>query len=199
MKTFLMALALLLAAGIPALAMGGTAGASHVKVDIEGPTEIAAGQTADVSAALTSADTGVPVAGAKVTFLLETSFAGVNGQAVLGETVTGKDGVAKLEYTPRSAGEHRIVVRYLAPGSNEPEEASWSHQVVAPSQQLYRSTAGVQIPGLNSWLLMAAVSAVWAILLSVAVRVIAIARAGVEAEAKPVGSFRFRQQVHEGR
>lgn len=199
MKTLLIALALSLAAGVSALAMSGTAGASHVKVEIEAPTQIAAGQTADVRAVFTSAGTGAPVAGAKVTFLLDTSFAGVSGQAVLGEAVTDKDGVAGIEYTPRSAGEHQIVVRYLAPGSSEPEEASWAHKVAAPGQQLYRSTAGIRIPGLNSWLLMATVSTVWAILLSVAVRVIAIARAGVEAEGKQMSSVRFRQQAPQGR
>jgi uncharacterized membrane protein len=44
--------------------------------------------------------------------------------------------------------------------------------------QLHRSTAGVNIPGLNVWLLIALVTTVWAILLSVALRVIAISRAG---------------------
>jgi len=199
MKTLLIALALSLAAGITALPVSGTAGASHVKVEIQGPPQIAAGQTADLRAVLTTADTGAPVAGAEVTFLLDASFGGVSGQAVLGKAVTDKDGVASIGYTPRSAGEHQIVVRYLAPGSSEPEEATWTQEVAAPGQQLYRSTAGVQIPGLNSWLLMATVSAVWAILLSVAVRVIVIARAGVEAEAKQVGSVRLSQQVSQSR
>jgi hypothetical protein len=47
---------------------------------------------------------------------------------------------------------------------------------------LYRSTAGIQVPGLNVWLIVAVVSTVWLILFSVAVRVIAIARAGDDAD-----------------
>ena len=46
--------------------------------------------------------------------------------------------------------------------------ATWSHDVSGAPHQLYQSTAGVQIPGLNVWVLMAVVATVWAILLSVA-------------------------------
>jgi len=79
-------------------------------------------------------------------------------------------------------------VEYLTPGAGEPEVATWSHDVSGAPHQFYRSTAGVQIPGLNVWVLMGVLAAVWAILLSVAARVIAIAGTGSEAGARASAS-----------
>jgi hypothetical protein len=50
----------------------------------------------------------------------------------------------------------------------------------------------VNIPGLNVWLLMAVVAAVWAILLSVAFRVIAIAHADEAPTMDSAGSVGSR-------
>lgn len=83
-----------------------------------------------------------------------------------------------------SAGEHEIRIQYVLPGDSEPETATASVTLPGVTSQLYQSTAGVQIPGLNVWLLMALVATVWAILLSVALRVIAIAHAD---DAPPTG------------
>jgi hypothetical protein len=54
---------------------------------------------------------------------------------------------------------------------------------VSGGEQLYRSAAGLDVPGLNVGLLMAVLATVWSILLWVAFRLVAIARAGGESRA----------------
>ena len=164
-------------------AFSSTADASHVKLDVVAPSSLTVGNSARVQAVLHSASDDLPIAGATVTFHMEGSFGGVTGDVEIGKAITDENGVALLDYQPRSAGEHRIRIQYLPTSASEPEEVIWSHSVVGADQQLYRSTSGVQVPGVNAWLLMALVAGVWAVLLSVALRVIVIARAGTEAGA----------------
>ncbi len=159
-------------------AFAGTAAASHAMLEVKAVGPLTVGDTVDLRADLHAVDTGEPVVGATVTFYMEASFGGVDGEALLGQAVTGSDGVAVLPFTPRAAGEHQLRVEYLTPDTGEPEEVMWSHTVDGTTGQLYRSTAGVHIPQLNSWLLMALVGTVWAVLLSIALRVVAIAHAG---------------------
>jgi hypothetical protein len=173
-KTVLVAVAV--AGGLFALA--GTASASHVKVEIAAPNEATVGNAVTVQASLRSGDEGLPLANTPVAFYTEASFAGVSGEVELGTAVTDENGVAILRYEPRSAGEHQIRVEYLTPGEAEPETATASVISVAGTSQLHRSTSGVQVPGLNVWLIIALVTAVWSILFSVGIRVVAIARAG---------------------
>ena len=182
MKSMAKVLLLSVALGGAVLGLGRTADASHGKLKVVAPIRLTAGDSAEVQAILRSADDGLPIAAAAVTFYMEASFGGIDGEVELGRAMTDENGAAIISYQPRSEGEHQIRVEYLTPGASEPEEVTWSHSVAGATGQLYRSTAGVQIPGLNVWLLVALVSGVWAILLSVALRVVAIARAGTAAE-----------------
>jgi hypothetical protein len=160
-----------------AFALAGTASASHVVVNIATPHEATVGDAVAVQATLRSADEGLPIANTPVVFSTEGSFAGVSGQVELGRAVTDENGVATLNYVPRSAGDHEIRVQYETPGASEPEVATTSVSV-SGSAQLHQSTAGVRVPGLNSWLIIALVTVVWSILFSVGLRGVAIARAG---------------------
>jgi hypothetical protein len=170
-----------IALGTTLFGLADTASASHVELQIVGPAEVAVGQSVGVQATLRSADDGLPVAGAVVTFYTHASFDGVGSTVELGKAVSGKDGVAVLNYQPRTSGEHEIVVEYLTEGATEPEVATWSHVAAGDGSQMYRSTAGMDVPGLNVWLIIGVVSTVWLILFSVGVRVIAIARADDDA------------------
>jgi hypothetical protein len=76
-----------------------------------------------------------------VTFYMEASFGGVDGEALLGQAVTDSDGVAVLPFQPRSAGEHQLRVEYLTPDTGEPEEVMWSHTVEGTTGHL-SPTAG---------------------------------------------------------
>jgi hypothetical protein len=177
-KVMLVAVAL----GAALFALAGTADASHVSATIIVPDEAAVGRPVEIQAVLKGADDGVPMAGTPVLFFTDASFGGVEGEVQLGQAVTDENGVAALIYEPRSASEHQIRIEYTLPGDSEPETITMSMNVASDGSQLYRSTAGVDIPGLNVWLLIAVVAIVWAILMSVAVRVIAIAHAGRDAE-----------------
>lgn len=177
----------LVALGVAVYALAGTANATHVSAVITVPEEVTVGQPSEIKAALRVADGGAAVAGTAVTFYMSASFGDVEGVVEIGRGVTDENGVATLEYEPRAAGNHEVRVEYVVPGETEPEVASTSISVAGGSQ-LHRSTAGVNIPGLNVWLIIALLTTVWAILLSVAVRVIAIAHAGGDAETVPEGA-----------
>lgn len=177
----------LVALGVAVYALAGTANAIHVSAVITVPEEVTVGQPSEIQAALRAADGGAAVAGTAVTFYMSASFGDVEGVVEIGRGVTDENGVATLEYEPRAAGNHEVRVEYVVPGETEPEVASTSISVAGGSQ-LHRSTAGVNIPGLNVWLIIALLATVWAILLSVAVRVIAIAHAGGDAETVPEGA-----------
>lgn len=179
MKTIaLVAFAGVAALGISALSLADTARAAHVRVDLAVPDQAAIGRPMDVQAHFHSAsDEAIP--NLTVTFHEEVTFGGVTSDVELGRAVTDENGFAALTYEPRTAGTHEIHVRY-AYDNGEEEDAAASITVPAAGEQLYRSTAGVKIPGLNVGLLMALVAAVWTVLLTVALRVIAIARAGSE-------------------
>jgi hypothetical protein len=58
------------------------------------------------------------------------------------------------------------------------EQITTSIAVEGSADQLYVQMAGIQVPGLNSWLIIGLLSVVWGILFFVAVAVIRIARAG---------------------
>lgn len=173
----------LLALGVAALGLAGTASASHVVVDLVVPDQAAIGQPMAILANFHSDADAAPIADMTVIFHEEVTFGGVTSDVELGGAVTDENGVAALTYEPRTAGTHKIHVRYTY-GDGEEEDVATSLNVPATGQQLYRSTAGVKIPGLNVWLLMALIATVWAILLSVAFRVIAIAHDG---ELPPMG------------
>ena len=181
MKYVMKALLVSVVMGAAMFALAGTADATHATLKVVAPTNLTAGDSVDIQAVLNSAHGAEAVPGATISFYMDGSFGGVEGKVLLGQAVTDKDGIAVLNYLPRTAGEHQLHVEYLTPGSSEPEVATWSHDVSGASHQFYQSTAGVQIPGLNVWVLMGVLAAVWAILLSVAARVIAIAGAGSEA------------------
>ena len=177
MKSFIAKVAVIaLIVGGGVLALAGTADASHVVVEILGPQQFEVGVPAALQVALHDAETGLPVANAPVTVYTHAAFEGVTGEVELGMAVTDERGVAVLDYVPRAAGSHELRIEHLAPGGIEHEATSAAISVVG-APQLYRSAAGVQVPGLNVWLIIALVATVWCLLFSVGLRVFAIARA----------------------
>ncbi len=163
-------------------AVGGAAEATHVDLSVAPPEELAVGSPAETQVTLLTADGAAPVAGAVITLFREASFAGTVGEIEVGRAVTDENGVAILGYEPRAAGEHQMRAEYLPPDATEPEETTWSQSVAGTTEQLHQSTAGIQVPGIDVWILMAVLATVWTILLSVALRVVAIARDGREVD-----------------
>jgi hypothetical protein len=183
----LTASATVVALAIAALSLTGTARAAHIRVDLDVPEQAVIGQPMELQAHFHS-ESEAAIADMEVTFHEQVTFGGVTSDLELGRAVTDEDGFAALTYEPRTAGTHDIHVRYTY-ADGEEEDAAASLTVPATGQQLYRSTAGVNIPGLNVWLLMALVATVWAILLSVAFRVIAIAHADASPPMGRAGSI----------
>lgn len=175
--------ALLIAAAVGALtvALAGQAVASHVVVRTAFPTAGTVGKMVSLAMDIHAPD-GAPLSGAMVTFYLHMSFAGVEGEAEIGQALTDDAGIATIRYEPRAAGTHEVRMVYLGDGATTPEELFATFDV-AGGTQLYRSAGGPDIPGINPGLLMLVLGAVWLILLSVSFRLVAIARAGGSTEA----------------
>ena len=166
----------LLAAGAIAVSLAGPALASHVLVQTSTPGEGILGGIVNVPVTLQSPD-GAPLQGTTVIFYLHASFAGVEGEAEIGRAMTDENGVASIAYRPRLAGHHEIRMEFVAPAGGEVEVTSTAIDVTGGGQ-LYRSPAGVDVPGVGVELLMIVLAIVWFILLGVAFRLVAIARAG---------------------
>jgi hypothetical protein len=164
------------AVGVLALALTGPVLASHIHVSATVPNDATLGEMIRLPVALQAED-GAPLQGTTVVFYLHAVFAGVTGEAEIGRAVTDETGVATLVYRPRLAGHHELRMEYVTPGEGTAEEVSTAFDV-SGGEQLYRSAASVEIPGVNGGLLMAVLATVWSILLWVAFRFIAIARAG---------------------
>jgi hypothetical protein len=158
-----------------------TAGDSGVEAEIVVSADPRVGDPADVLVTLTSTTDGSPVTGAQVRILREVTFANVTGIVELAAAATDDEGQAEMTFVPRRAGDQDLVIEYLLPDAEEPASVAKS-LVVAEGGQIYRSEAGVDIPGLGVWIIIAVATAVWVVLIVVAVRVIAIARATGEAE-----------------
>jgi hypothetical protein len=156
--------------------------ASHLVVRTSFPSAATVGESVSLAVSLGTPE-GAPLAGATVTYYLHMSFAGVEGEGVIGRAVTDDDGVAAIHYLPRAAGLHEVRIEYLAPGAETVEEVLGNFDV-AGGTQLVRSAGGVDIPGINPGLLMVVLGTVWLILLSVAFRLVGIARAGGAAEPR---------------
>ncbi len=179
-----MALRVLLSAlvvGAAVFALAKTAVASHLVVEVSASDQLEVGQPAQLQIALRSADGAQHPANVPVTVYTEVSFGGVTGEVELGTALTDANGVAILDFEPRLAGEYELRIEYLHSGDAEPEVAT-AVVTVAGTSQLYQSTSGIQIPGLNVWLIIALVGSVWSILFSVGLRVLAIARASANGE-----------------
>ncbi|OGO51641.1 MAG: hypothetical protein A2V84_01225 [Chloroflexi bacterium RBG_16_70_13] len=159
--------------------IAGPAIASHVEATVTSVGEVSVGETVAIPVALHSRD-GTPLAGTVVTFYLHMAFAGVEGDAEIGQAMTDELGVATLAYRPRLAGHHELRLEYVAAGDGEIESTSTIIEVTG-GVRLVHSPAGVDVPGVGVELLMAVLATVWSILFWVVLRIVAIARAGGQA------------------
>lgn len=165
-----------LAIGAIAWAMAAPAFASHVAASTTVPADGKVGEVLRIAVDLRAQD-GTQLPGTTVTFYLHMAFAGVAGEAEIGQAVTDETGVASLAYRPRLAGHHELRMEYVTPGDGEVEVITTAFDVTG-GEQLYHSAGGIDIPGVDVGLLMAVLALVWSILLWVALRLVSIARAG---------------------
>jgi hypothetical protein len=160
----------------------GAAQAGSAKADRPLPQQPAGlGLPTTIRVVLRSSADGKPVAHTPVVFHTDATFAGVVDEIELGRANTNADGVAMVTFEPHIAGDHEVRVDFEDVGRKV--NLGKVTVSVAGNSQLTRSTAGILIPGLNVWLLVALIAAVWSILLCVAFCVIAIARGGDTSQA----------------
>lgn len=167
------------AVALVAFGIGGTmtAHAAPLRVSIASANAVV-GQPDTLSATLVSPDTGQPLSGINVTFLAHASFGKVNGFVEVGQAATNSQGIASVSYTPRDPGSQAIEVSYV-PTTGAPAQTTTTNiDVSGAASQMYVQTAGIHMPGLNSWLIVALLTIIWGTMLGVGVTVIRIARAG---------------------
>jgi hypothetical protein len=195
MKRLVLIAAGVLTCTVLALGSAATAHASHLLMHVTEPTAALVGQPSELDAAVTSADTGAPVAGVSVTFYAHATFGRVDGFMEIGRAVTNRADVATISFVPRESGTHDIRVDYTGSADTAVEQTTAAVAVDGAAPQMYVQTAGIQVPGLNSWLIMGLLTVVWGTLLFIGVTIVRIARAGrVDglALAVPVGRGRVR-------
>ncbi len=169
-----------LAIAVAGFGPAGTASAAHVVAIVNTSDVFEVGQPGQIQVTLLSENQ--PVANTVITVYTDASFAGVTGDVEIGTTTTNESGIALFEYEPRHASVHELRLEFLAPGDTEPTSTGVTISV-AGAAQLYQSTSGIQIPGLNVWFIIAIISSVWALLFSVGWRVFAIAQAGTDTKS----------------
>ncbi len=180
MKTIsIIAVVTVLAIATASIGPAGTANAAHVVATITTPDLLEVGQPSQFQVTLLSENQ--PVADTVVTAYTDASFGGVTGEVVIATMTTNENGIALFEYEPRHASVHELRLEFRAPGDTEPTSTGITVSVAGASQ-LHQSSAGIQIPGLNVWLIIAIIGGVWTLLFSVGWRVFAIARADTDAQ-----------------
>ncbi|MBI4498676.1 MAG: Ig-like domain-containing protein [Chloroflexi bacterium] len=130
-----------------------------------GPVDIALGNQARLAVRLRNA-AGQPVPGARILFTSPAAFAGAVGEMEIGEAVTDANGTASLDYAFRIEGQNLIIARFLGDGTYQPAEARTTVMVVMPATgqvQLAQRTAGVELPVLGAWTIIAVIGTVWAV------------------------------------
>jgi len=178
MKRFVLTAAGLLTFTVFALGSAAPAHASHLLMRVSEPAAALVGQPSEIDAAVTSADTGAPVAGVSVTFYAHATFARADGFMEIGRAVTNSAGVATISFVPHESGTHDIRVDYAGSADTTTEQAAAAIAVDGAAPQMYVQKAGIQVPGLNSRLIMGLLTIVWGTLLFIGVTIIRIARAG---------------------
>ncbi len=170
-------LPLLLALICLQVATGSALAAQETQVELSLPGEGKVGEEAIVVAVLAEAS-GSPLQGVEVVFYTPAEFANVSGEIEIGQSVTDEQGVASLVYTPRSWGEQTVIVRFAGDSQYSAAESS-AVTLIEPGPQLHQEEAGVDVPGIGVWLLVAVLGVVWTIYLVIAVLLELIARKGV--------------------
>jgi mono/diheme cytochrome c family protein len=170
-----------LAAAVATGALPGVAGAAHLVIEVSGPQEVIVGEELEIGASVHLAD-GTPVPGATVVFFADSFFAGVSGEIRLGSVVTNDLGVATFPLAFSVRGVHRV--RLEVGDGTETQQAGLTIGV-NNGPQIVASEAGVEIPGLGSWLVTLVIASVWAVMILAAFWMMRVSRAHGEGDEVP--------------
>jgi hypothetical protein len=150
-------------------------------LQVSGPVAATIGDTVELTATLTDA-AGEPVADVQLLVVERVGFLDTKvSDVTVASAATNDEGVAVIRYLARRDGARSLLVRF--PGNSEFTEAVAGFEfTVAPGPATYTVEAPPGIPGVNRFVVMAVVVAVWGTMLIVAWHVAAIAREGGAAE-----------------
>jgi len=165
------------------LAPPGVALAADAMLEVASPPGAAIGDRVSIAARITV--DGSPVPGAVLVLSHEEQFIGERGYVEIDRQVTGPDGIAVFRFVERDPDGDPMRVTYDGP---DPEivAAPVDFQFpVEPGPQQYRSRAGVDIPWLSGWVLVALVVIVWGTIAVAAFQLVRIARFGATGASAP--------------
>ncbi len=185
--------AFVVAVALMALLPAGAARADGDPVlTLTAPAQGALGEAMTLTA--TSHDaSGAPLAGETLRFLLPTELLNKFGRVEIGRAVTAANGVATLSYEPRQTG--AIVLEVVHDTTETAGQVRVALEVaITGDRQLFTEQIGTDAPKFELWALVAVLSVVWFTLLTVAVRLHAIARAGSEEAPVDQVPDHFRQR-----
>lgn len=160
---------------------------------VEAPAQAELGAKITVRATLTDG-AGHPVAGAPVEFLMPATWGDeIQDEMLVGTAQTGADGVAVVQLEVRRSGEVEVIARF-----DGDERFKWAESAagveVQGEYQLYTPKVGIEVRGLGSWVLAAAMGTVWSLYFVVALFVLAIARSPLEPAVEGVAADRSRRR-----
>ena len=176
---FLLVLAICLVfVATPQIARGQDAKAT---LDVSAVESAKAGSTIEVLATLFGPDVR-PVKGQDIEFTLSVEFLSNFDDISLGTATTDDTGTARIEFTPKSEGDHVLTARVSAgPGGIA---VSQRQLMVTSGGQLYRELSPVRVPGANVWMATGVLLAVWGVFVLIALRIWQIARMGEDPGGK---------------
>ncbi len=169
----LLALALAL---LPAATSAQTAQPSATSLSLAAPQEAPLGEEVSLVAVLKDS-AGRPIQGARILFTTPVTFGGTTGEMAIGEALTEGTGAATLNYQLTVQGPNRFIARFYGDGSNQPSEASADTRSTG-LVQITRRTAGIQVPVLGWWTIVAVLWGVWTVYFIGMLQILSIAESG---------------------
>ncbi|MFC2159661.1 hypothetical protein ACFLQS_02975 [Actinomycetota bacterium] len=127
------------------LAEDGPEQISNNTITIEAREQTITGQVLILTAQVRETEYNEPVADVRVEFFVKTDFF-INGLVEIGEAVTDKEGIAKLDYIPNQPGDLQIVASYKASADSKPIVAESKVIVSGKTKSFYQTVIGIQFP-----------------------------------------------------
>lgn len=172
----------LFATAIALAALALTAGTAYgepgpVELRLAAPARAAIGDIVRMQVTIVDAD-GEPVAGARLLLSERVSFLDASPEAaVVAGATSNAAGVAVITYVARREGTRRLTVSYAGDATHAPASVA-IELPVAPGSAVYHVDLPSSIPGVNRFLVIGVLVAVWGTMLVVALHVVGIAREG---------------------
>ena len=173
-----MALGATLAALLTLWVAATASAADPTALELRAPQEGQLRDTIPITAVLKDGK-GSPIPRAPVILWSPASFLGTGGALRLGQSITDAQGKAIFHYEPRSQGPVTLNAYFPGDSRYEPVQASVELRVQGAAQ-LYQQTAGIHVPGVGVWMLVALMIGVWSVYLTVMVLLRRVARAGLD-------------------